>query len=219
MGKQVIHMDRDELTEECRARGINAEETASRNELLLRVQTYDEGMRAANLPPPGYKRAEPDREIIYELDGLRVSNRDPNYEYCWVYYGLNSQLVWQKRYLGWRVVTGTDPECQEYKEVDGTRRIGDVLLMRIPKERYLELEEREAKKRDDQYLGIKARLQELSEKSGIKVHEDLSQVSVGGRSLESIMEHKAAAQEVAIQHIDKKLRDGDVPGIPSPKKD
>jgi hypothetical protein len=250
MGKQIVNMDRNELAEECRARGINAEETASRADLLLRVQTYDEGIRAADLPAPGYKRddvlarrkdeleqraeegpevygidpakIEPDREILYrsiDQQMIHVSNRDPNYKYAWVYYGQNGQMIWAKRALGWMPVTGPDPECEEYKEADGTRRIGDTMLMKIPKERYLELEEMNEKRRNEQYLGIKARLHELSEKSGIKVYDDLSEVTIGGRDLESVMERKAAQREVAMQHIDKKLRDGDVPGIPSPKKD
>jgi len=250
MGKQVINMNRDELVEECRTRGINAEETASRADLLMRINLFDEGMRAADLPAPGYRRDEelarrsdelaeraetegpevyaidpkavaPDREILHrsiDQQMIHVSHRDPAYEYAWIYYGLNGQMIWAKKALGWRVVTGSDKECAEYKEADGTRRIGDTLLMKIPKERYAELEEMAQKRRDEQYLGIKARLQELSEKSGIKVHEDLADVSIGGRSLADVMENKAAARDVAMQHIDKKLRDGDVPGIPSPKK-
>jgi len=249
MGKQIINMNRDELVEECRTRGIQAEETASRQDLLMRVNLFDEGMRSADLEAPGHKRDEqlarradelaeraesgpevygidpdkvaPDREILHrsiDQQMIHVSNRDPNYVYAWIYYGLNGQMIWAKRALGWRVVTGPDKECSEYKEADGTRRIGDTLLMKIPKERYLELEELAQKRRDEQYLGIKARLQELSEKSGIKVYEDISEVEIGGRSLESVMERKAAAHEVATQYIDKKLRDGDVPGIPSPKK-
>lgn len=250
MSKQIIHMDRNELVEECRKRGISAEEGVGRGELLMRVQAYEEGIRKADLPPPGYKRdeelarrtdelaeraetegpevygidpskVEPDREILYksiDQQMIHVTNKDPESMYAWIYYGLNGQMIWAKKALGWRVVTGDDPECQEYKEADGTRRIGDVLLMKISKERYLELEQMSEKRRDEQYLGIKSRLQELSDKSGIKIHEDLADVSIGGRSLESIMERKAAAQDVAMEHIDKKLRDGDVPGIPSPKK-
>jgi len=250
MSKQIVNMDVNELREECRARGMMAEETAGRAELLMRVQAYDEGVRAADLPPAGYKRDEelarrtdelaeraesgpevygidpakvaPDREILYrsiDQQMIHVSNKDPNYVYAWVYYGQNSQMVWAKKAMGWRVVTGPDKECAEYKEADGTRRIGDTLLMKIPKERYFELEEMNEKRRSEQYLGIKSRLQELSAKSGIKVYDDLSEVSIGGRNLETVMERKAAAQEVAMQHIDQKLRDGDVPGIPSPKKD
>jgi len=55
MGKQVINMNRDELVEECRTRGINAEETASRADLLMRINLFDEGMRAADLPHPTVK--------------------------------------------------------------------------------------------------------------------------------------------------------------------
>ena len=249
MSRQLINMDEHDLREECRKRGINAEETATRAQLLQRITLYDDGMRAADLPDAGYRRTEelarradelaeraetgpevygidptkiaPDREILHrsiDQQMIHVSHRDPEYQYAWVYYGLNGQMIWAKRALGWRVVTGPDKECEEYKEADGTRRIGDTLLMKIPKERYLELEEMGQKRRDEQYLGIKARLHELSEKSGIKVYDDLSDVTIGGRSLESVMERKAAAQDVALKHIDKKLRDGDVPGIPSPKK-
>jgi hypothetical protein len=33
-----------------------------------------------------------------------------------------------------------------------------------------------------------------------------------------VVESRAPAAKVAMQHIDKKLRDGTVPGVPAPKK-
>jgi hypothetical protein len=198
--------------------GYQRDEALARRSDDLAERAETEGPEVYGIDP---NKVAPDREILYksiDQQMVEVSNKQPGWMYAWIYYGLNGQMIWAKKALGWQVVTGSDKECSEYKEADGTRRIGDTLLMKIPKERWLELEERAAKRRDEQYLGIKARLQELSEKSGIKVHEDISKVDIGGRNLADVMERKAHAQELATQHIDKKLREGDIPGMPSPKK-
>ena len=43
---------------------------------------------------------------------------------------------------GWEVVTGDMPECADLKHVDGSRKIGDVVLMRIDIESYVLINKR-----------------------------------------------------------------------------
>jgi hypothetical protein len=251
--KHPYQMNMDELREQCRDRGIAAEETATKPDLIDRIVLFDAGMKqAGDLPPPGFARdeelarrkdaleeriedpstpeiypvdpgiLEEDREILhksFDQQMLEISNKQPGYMYCWTYYGLNGHMVYAKKSLGWRVVTASDPECSEHKEADGTRRIGDVLLMRIPIERFNQIEEEQAKRRQAQELGVHSRLSELADKArshGIKIHQDLSTVKVGPDTLMDVVEKRSGAKEAALKTIDKKLRDGSVPGMPSP---
>ncbi len=198
MSEDLLNKKLPELREECRDRGLTAEESANRQELIKRIMLYDAGMMEPDLPPAGYKRDEElskrqeklderldtaedetgvhqidpkafeeDREILYksiDKEMIKVTNKQDGYMYAWTYYGQNGQMVIAKRALGWRVVTGTDPECSEHKEADGTRRIGDTLLMRIPIERWHRLEEDAQRRRNLQYEGIGARLRELADR-------------------------------------------------------
>ena len=253
--KDLLNKSLDDLREDCRSRGVNAEESATRQDLIERIILFDAGMKKADMPEAGYKRdeelarrkdtleekiespetpevypidpkaLEEDREILYksiDQQMIEVTNKVDGYVYAWVYYGQNSQQVWAKRALGWRVVTGPDPECIEHKEADGTRRIGDTLLMRVPYERWLQLEEDAVRRKQQQYDGIGSRLLELAEKGrshGLKVHKDLSTVPhPTGGTLMDVVEKRSGAHDTALKHIDKKLREGDVPGVPAPKK-
>lgn len=257
MSKDLLTLKIPELREECRDRGMNAPETATRQDLIKSIMLYDEGMKSADLAPAGYKRDEQlarrqddlderldsaeedtgvykvdpkafeeDREILYksiDQQMIDVTSRQKGFVYAWVYYGQSGQMVWAKKALGWRTVTGDDPECKEHREADGTRRIGDTLLMKVPYERWLQLEEDAVRRKDKQYDGITSRLRDLAERGrghGIKLHEDISQVaSPSGGTLMDVVEGRSSdAKRTALSHIDKKLRDGDVPGIPSPKK-
>lgn len=250
---QLTSMNIPELREECRKRGMAAEETANKDDLITRCLLFDSNIKVADLPPPGYKRDEelsrrtdeldekaekleaeqevyasdpqaftPDRDILSRLDQrmLEVSEKQPGYQYCWAYFGLNGQMVWAKRAIGWEVVKGKQmPEAREHEEVDGTRRIGDVLLMRCPMERFKELEAAAADARMAQELGITSQLKELGEKArryGLKVHEDLSQVRVGPDTLMDVVEKRAGVHDVVQGQVDKMLRKGEVPGMPAP---
>lgn len=250
MAKHPYQMDLKELREECRDRGISAEETAGKADLINRIILFDHSMYKPDLEPAGYKRdeqlaqrqdeldqrieedprevykldpkaLEPDRDILKSLDQrmLDVTNKVKGYQYAWAYFGLNSHMVWAKRALGWEVVTGPMPEAAEHKEVDGTRRIGDVLLMRIRRERYMELRQAAEDARLAAELGISGRLETLGEQGrryGLKVHTDLSTVRSGDGTLLDVVEKRAGAHDVARKAVDKKLRDGTIPGMEVP---
>jgi len=252
--KHVSTMSLDELREECRNRGLDAQEGAMRTDLMERIILHDAGLTQPDLPEPGYKRDEElarrtdaleekieteapevypidpkafeeDREILHrsiEKQMVQVSEKDLNYIYCWTYYGQNSQQVWAKKALGWEVVTGDMKEAREHIEADGTRRIGDTLLMRVRKERFEQLEADATRRRQLQHDSVGSRLLELEDKArgyGLRVHQSLDTVQVGNQTLMDVVERRSAAKQTAMKHIDKKLRDGTVPGMPAPKKD
>ena len=134
------------------------------------------------------KAFEEDREILAHLDELHIADALPDHHYLWAYFGMNGRVVWQRKRDGWKVVSGNDPEAPELKDADGLRKIGDCLLMKIPLERYNQLQAEREKRRVSQQLGIDARLIELGDKAakhGIKVHTDPGTISADrGKKLE-----------------------------------
>ena len=252
--KAVVKMNTKELQEECRVRGLSAEETATNPELMTRIILFDSGQGTTDLPAPGYKRADElarrtdeleerieteapevypidpkafkeDREILHELDRdmLEVSNPDPEFMYCWVYFGQNAQAVWAKKSHGWRVVgvgaeAARDKECAEHKEVDGSRKIGDVLLMKTPRANYEKITAAQERRRAAQELGVSSNVLALADKYGLKVHEDISTVQLGPQTLMEVAQKRAGAEKVAMRHLDRKLRKGEIPGVPAPGK-
>ena len=242
--KEIVRMNTKELQEECRKRGIAAEETATNSDLMTRCILFDSGQRQPDMPEPGHKRddelarrkdvleqrieeeapdvypvnpeaLEPDRDILRDLehDMLEVTNPDSEYTYCWAYFGMNGQAVVAKKAVGWRVVDSGDKECPEHKESDGTRRIGDVLLMKIPTTRFIEITKAQERRRQAQELGVSSNVMALADKYGLKVHEDLSTVQVGPQTLMDVIQKKSGAEKVAMRHLDRKLRKGEVPGV------
>jgi hypothetical protein len=120
-----------------------------------------------------------DRELAHNynpatLSIMNVTSPQPGYEYCWANAVSQSGLqVMMKKYDGWKVVSGSDPENMEHKHTDGTRRIADTLLMRIPLERKKALDERDEVMRKRVQSGVSAELEELGRKyhgRGIRVH-------------------------------------------------
>ena len=166
-------------------------------------------------------KIEPDREIIQHFNSgdLPVSNRQEGFEYCWVFSDpRNNQAgrhVFKKRYQGWEVVSASMPEAADHKHVDGTRRVGDVLLMRIRYDRYVKLrrEERETLKRRE--AGVSEGFMELGAKHarhGVKVYDTVP---------DNAMKHAqaTAAEERATRMTNKWMKDGNMPGVPAPGRE
>jgi hypothetical protein len=168
----------------------------------------------------------PDNEILQYIDELHVDKKQPGYAYIWVYEGLNGREVVKKQRLGWVVVTGDDPECLSLKDVRGYRKIGDTILMRIPQDKFEKLEQAQEYRRLVQQQGIEGALREMGAKyrdKGFIIHDDARSVNVGrkGKSLMDIMQSKAKAQgahQTAMKGVDTMIRQGTVPGIPTPGK-
>jgi hypothetical protein len=155
---------------------------------------------------------------------LDVSGRQSDYEYCWVPTGNHGNMIWAKKRLGWETVHADMPEAKEYTAEDSSRRIGDVLLMRIPLKRFLEIEAYEKYKADRRIQGVYADFEEMGRKvrdKGIIVHtdnDDLAKVaaarSAPGQQAARAAFQQAAARTVAQGVLNDKLREGSVPGLP-----
>jgi hypothetical protein len=121
----------------------------------------------------------PEREILNELDKghLSISDADPNYHYAWVQClhpaDHPSRMVERKKaetvqlpdgswVRPWEVIGSAHKEAQECKKADGTRRIGDVLLMRCRKDHYALLELSQRRKVHERNYGIDSDLVELA---------------------------------------------------------
>lgn len=205
------------------------EELAERHDTL---QEMAEGLDKETIPE---KALEEDREIQYmiqEQSALEVSNKNPEFIYAWVFTGLGGQMIVRQRVKGrnlsgmrggWMVVQGNDPEALEFKtrgSADTTRVVGDTILMKIHMDDYELIERYEAYKRQMQQEGINSQLQELGDKhrgKGLIVHTDVEGGFASGKG-GSIMDtlRNRASQQMGTQVIDKGLRAGTIPGMPSP---
>lgn len=158
-------------------------------------------------------------ELAQHFNELEVSNQDPAYSYCWVQSGFYGRMVKAKLAEGWEVVQGDLEEAIELKGMgaDTTRRLGDVILMRVTKDRHLILKRRERLKREAQELSVTGTLSELAEKYrqlGLVVHTDLKGIHP---NTVKTMQVRAQARQTAARTMDHWLRDGRMPGAPAPR--
>jgi hypothetical protein len=87
-------------------------------------------------------------EIAGRIEYLNVSNPQPGFVYQWVSTNRSGFHVQKAKQLGYEVVQGKDPEAMELigDKPGTTRTLEDVLLMRIPEERYVVLKALEIKR-------------------------------------------------------------------------
>ena len=170
----------------------------------------------------------PDRELAKLFDSrtmsmLTVSNPQPGWRYSWANAVNQSGLqVMMKKYEGWQVVSGPDVECTEHKGPDGTRRVADVLLLKIPEAQYQRLAERDAIRRDRQQRGVAAELEALGHKyrdKGLKVHTPNTEISKHGfvKSEQTYDPRRAMIEKEARTQLGHMVKE-EIPGVPIPGK-
>lgn len=153
---------------------------------------------------------EIDREIAQHLtphNELDVTDQQPGWRYKWVFTGLSGRFISQAKFDGWLMVQGKDPEAEELRWTDGTRKLADVILFKIPEAKYLALQERDRLARLRQQEGITSEIEELGRKHGIVVKKDFD-----AREL-SRMAQRAHARGQAVKQFDGMVRTGTVPGV------
>ncbi len=173
---------------------------------------------------------KPERELqhlIRDEGALHVSDRDPEFDYCWVYVGRQQQKVWEKKSMlapgmtsTWHVVQGEMKEAREFMAEDTTRRVGDTILMRIRKDQHeIWLKANESRKRM-QVEGVTSTLQELGSKhrDNFIVHTDQEDSLASGRSMMDVVGKRAGvrrafAKQVAGAELERQIRTGTVPGM------
>jgi len=152
-----------------------------------------------------------DREIAAHLNRneLDVTNAQPSRRYCWVFTGQQGKEIMAKKKDGWEPVCGPDPEALELKAVDGTRRLGDVMLMWVDPRKFAILEAVDQYRRNRQQAGVVGNLRDLADHSHGKVilHEDDGMTQIAAQ--------RAAIRQQAMGGVDRMLREGTVPGLPT----
>jgi hypothetical protein len=219
---------------------------ARRDELKRRSDQLraaaDQLAQAAGVEAIDLSKVQPENEIAQHFDPLSgmlaVTNRLPEYEYRWEQADIRNQFgntwVTTAKALGWEIVSGPMPESMEHRAVDSTRRVGDVILMRIRKERYDALMARQRRINIARSEGVGVQLLEQAERAGVPLHDLTSpsapahlvqhaqaQLEAGRAARAAYVRHTpqarsmrgAAASEIASRKLDRMIRGGTVPGL------
>lgn len=178
-------------------------------ELKRRTDALEEEADKREVHSMNEQALEVDREIRYAIEGdvLDVTNKQPGYAYMWIYVGQYQREITRVKAQGGEVVQGNDPEAAELKAEDTTRRIGDCVLMRMRLDIYRKWEMQQEHKRMRQQEGVEAEARDLASRyagSGIKLVEGYAPSEA----------HRQAVRGVAMNSVDKMLREGRVPGMP-----
>jgi len=161
-------------------------------------------------------------DIANKTQYLSVSNPDPAFVYGWMSKNRHGQHVQAMRQLGWTTVQGDDPECIELKGTLGgtspgtTRELGDVILMKIPRERYLVIKALEIAKQRNLQKASTSALYEMGEKyrnKGIIVRPFRMEDPDGDLSGPEMKPRRFTSKEKAMQMMSDHLKSGTVPGM------
>ena len=192
-------------------REVLAERT---DDLAERAEGMADQVDLHSVNPAALKK---DREIQHLIshDALTVSNANHDmYRYKWVTdkYPTNSPGIAVMRELArkviingtahvcWEMVRGDMPESRELKTAEGTRRVGDCILMRCRVDMYMFIEKEQRERQQRQQNGVDSHLIELGEKAN----------RMGGGTTRSFQ--KAHAAELAQNQFTSMLKDGSIPG-------
>ncbi len=172
------------------------------------------GAERASINPKAF---HVDNEIADHIDDLSVTNRRPEYEYCWVFTGQQGRMIRMKTAQGWEVVQGDEPEAMQFKGIgaDTTRRHGDVILMKCRKDRFKLLQKQDEKRRQALLGSPTAGLEDLGDrynKAGVVVHSNMD-------SINPRIANRMMARQMGERALDNMIRDGDVPGMPAPGRE
>lgn len=188
------------------------------DELAEQIDAMPEG---AKIDPRAFKV---ENELAQHFNILDVSNGDLMLKYRWVYSGQHGLQIKMALADGWQVVQGDDPEAIELKGIgaDTTRRLGDVILMKIPRDKYVMIQRREARKREAQEQAVSSRFEEIIapyRRRGYGATAIVNGVDVmTGAPIDSkrldFMHNRAMARAAGDKMLDAAIRDGSMPGVP-----
>ena len=164
-----------------------------------------------------------ENEIARYFNELEVSNPDPAYQYRWVQAGFHGRFIKMAQTERvpeggglapcWEVVQGDMPECMELRgpAADTTRRLGDVILMRCRKDRFLKLQRMRDARRAALQSGSTTELEELGRQyrhRGVIIHTNLGDAMAEGRG--------TLLRQQGLQMVSDMIREGSVPGLGVP---
>ena len=137
---------------------------------------------------------------------------------CWVQCSptWGGRFINYKRTEGWEVVSTGMTDVPIPKDLifpDGTVRLGDVLLMRIRRDRYIVNERRRRARQKAIESGITSEVDEMAARAGTRsVHTE----DITGEKLDQLA-RRSQAHHRATQQFDEMVRTGTVPGRPAPR--
>lgn len=155
----------------------------------------------------------------FKGDELPISNALDSHVYAWICYDSPSTakgtMVRQQLLLkGWEVVQGTSesfPEGKEYLQADGTRKVGDTILMRCRKDYYLQHKLMERQNRMELHARPDGRLDGITDivqgVGGIKLRD----VNLDDPQMVNAL-NRAHARALAEQQFTSMLKSGTIPG-------
>jgi hypothetical protein len=139
---------------------------------------------------------------------LGITDPQKGRKYKWVFAGAPGFFVTHARMQGWVPVQGDDPEAQERKWVDSTRKLGDTILFWISEEKYKKIEAEDFARRMMQQNSITSQIEEEGQRLGVPV------VRAGKNdALLRRLQQQAFARQMAEQKFQDMLKSGKIPGM------
>lgn len=169
-----------------------------------------------SIDPSKLHDIDPEIAAVAYYDESDVPNAQPDRVYQWVEYSTRNpsdhgQHLTRAQSQGYKFITEHDPEAKGMHHCtftsEGYLRWGSLLLMWIPRERYVNLRaisRRDAKQRRGEHLDA-TKLVELGDKYGVQVHTELPAEAMRQAKQQLAMRKR---REAAIKRIDQRLRDG-----------
>lgn len=185
-----------------------------------------------------------DREIAVHFDPsskmLEVTDARPDRVYFWEQADPGGRFgnVWvlSRKATGWKVIDSKDREARDKMAVDGTRRVGDAILMWIERERYEQLMIADRRRRIARKEGLSVELLERAERAGVQIHDltnpqtprarelfARAQAAAGDAARATMVSTmrqagrggatRAMASEIANRRVEDALRAGTIPGL------
>ena len=165
---------------------------------------------------PEVMLADEELQQLLAKDGSEVSNARPGYAYMWVCIeypttarGIN---VLSLQAVGWQVVKGDDVEAEEYRTADGTRKLGDAILLRIEARRKQLLDYRIDQLNMKREGATADALKERAAQFGINIVDFASMTPEQQKRLERRAQQEFSKQ-AATSRLATDLRHGTVPGV------
>ena len=105
-----------------------------------------------------------------DLDVHHVEGKDPNFEYRWI--NTRKENLEMKKIRGWEVESGKAKIKTLSGSLDSTHTLGDLILAKMPKEKYEKMMAGKKQLGDERRKIAKARFREEGKQLGVKTFDD-----------------------------------------------
>lgn len=222
---------RDAAEAQAAAEGILEASGSARTESLARkaeklIQAANKLLEQMDVQTADAGALEVDNEVrqaLNDMNEVYVSHAQSEYAYAWIFRDPRNEFggryVRKMQAIGWELVSGDMPEAREHRHVDNSRVVADCVLLRIRIDRKMLLDKRDRLLRDAQQAGVVARIGELAERAGTRLYDKLPgfvEEAISTRADQQRASLKSFHRMNSGGKIDRMLKTGTIPGIPSP---